>query len=99
MRKFLCRSLSRWRFNIRRSEGVDYLVLAGPWFKNMAPINKIISEAEKEVRTRGKSGGFHLHLNLTLWDMGFLLTQIGSSDIAGPKGTAQIYRINIFEIV
>jgi len=29
---------------VRRSKGVDYLVLAGPGFKNMDPINKIISE-------------------------------------------------------
>ncbi len=29
---------------VRRSEGVDYLVLAGPGFKNMDPINKIVSE-------------------------------------------------------
>ena len=29
---------------VRRSEGVDYLVLAGPGFKNMEPINKIVKE-------------------------------------------------------
>ena len=35
---------------VKRSEGVDYLVLAGPGFKNMEPINKIIREVWRKKR-------------------------------------------------
>ncbi len=35
---------------LRRKKGVDYLVLAGPGFKNMVPVNKIINEVWKKKR-------------------------------------------------